>query len=289
MAKQLQTQYERPYADQGRIPSMIPRLIQSPLLVQDEERNLARRARDGDEAAKQRLIEANMRLVCNIARNYRAMAVPFEDLVQEGAIGLMKAVERFDPEKGCRFSTYAIHWIRQSIGKAMVSRSRVIRIPAHVVDDRKRVARYREAFEGQHGRPPHLEEIALALGFSQAKMGILLDVEHDCYSLDTGRDDQWDYTTLIPDLNCDDPQAEAFKKVDRERFQQLIAKLPERERTVISKRLGLAGDPAILLLELAQSLKVSREAVRQIEARAVRSLRRMVQELEMDSVTADAI
>lgn len=267
---------------------MIPKLIQSPLLVQDEERDLARRARDGDEAAKRRLIEANMRLVCNVARNYRTGTVPFEDLVQEGAIGLMKAVDRFDPEKGCRFSTYAIHWIRQSIGKAMVNRSRVIRIPAHVVDDRKRVARYREAFEGQHGRPARPEEIAVALGFTADKVAVLLEVEHDCYSLDTGRDEHWDYTALLPDMNCDDPQAAAFKKVDNERFQQLVAKLPERERTVICKRLGLAGDPALVLLELAQSLNVSREAVRQIEARAVRSLRRMLRELETDSLAADA-
>ena len=279
MARQLQKHPEQSSTEQGRIPSMIPQLVKTPLLVQDEELDLARRARDGDETARRKLVEANMRLVCNMAKNYHTHAIPFEDLVQEGAIGLMRAIDRFDPERGWRFSTYAVFWIRQAIGKAMLDRSRVIRLPAHFVDERKRANKVREAFTAKHGRTPSPEELARDMGITLEKMTALDCSEHDCVSLESGKDEVWDYTAVIADSNCEDPEHMAFKKVDHEEFLNLIEKLPERERNVIKQRLGYAGDgKAQALIDVAQSLGVSREMVRQIESRAIRSLRRMLLE-----------
>jgi RNA polymerase primary sigma factor len=256
--------------------------MQRPLLVQDEERELARKARNGDELARRRLVESNMRLVCNIARNYQKSTIPMEDLVQEGAIGLINAIEKFDPDKGFRFSTYAIHWIKQSIGKALVNRSRVIRIPAHVSDGRRRVERFQETFECDHGRPPTPEEEALGLGFSSEKLSYIRTSEQDCCSLDSGREEHWDYTTVLPDEACEDPLDAAMRNVDREEFRRLVAQLPEKERTVIRMRLGLDDAPPMQCLELAGRMNLSRERVRLIEAKAIRSLRRMVIEQEAD-------
>jgi RNA polymerase primary sigma factor len=260
---------------------MIPRLIQRPLLVADEELDLARKAHAGDEAARRKLVESNMRLVCNIAKHYHAPTIPFEDLVQEGAIGLMRAIDRFDPDKGCRFSTYATYWVRQAMGKALLYRSRVIRLPAHILDERKRVNRTREVFEECHGRSPNTEELIQATGFSREKLATLEGAEFDCLSLETGREGQWDYTSIIADSSCDDPELEACNRVNSDRLTELVALLPERERKVISMRLGLGGElTPVILRDLAQQLRCSREAIRQIEARGVRSLRRMLCESE---------
>ena len=262
---------------------MIPRLVKTPLLVQDEELDLTRRARNGDDSARRKLVEANMRLVCNMAKNYHTHAIPFEDLVQEGAIGLMRAIDRFDPERGWRFSTYAVFWIRQAIGKAMLDRSRVIRLPAHFVDERKRANKVREAFTLKNGRTPTPEELAMEMGISLEKMTALDGSEHDCISLETGKDEVWDYTAVIADSNCDDPERMACQRVDREEFYRLIEQLPEREKNVIKHRLGYGvnGRPQALL-EVARSMGVSREMVRQIESRAIRTLRRMLSEGDLE-------
>jgi len=142
------------------LPSYLGRLTQVALLTAEEEITLTRAVKCGDERARQRLIEANMRLVINIAKAYRSKAIPFEDLIQEGAIGLMQAAERFDPEKGFRFSTYATHWIRQSIGRAIDNKSKAIRIPAHVSQTVRRVERERARLARELGQEPTLEQIA---------------------------------------------------------------------------------------------------------------------------------
>ena len=267
--------HNKPSADQGRVPSMIPRLMQRRLLVQDEERELARRAHLGDDAARRKLVESNMRLVYTVAKNYTSPTIPLEDLVQEGAIGLMNAIERFDPEKGFRFSTYATHWVRQAIGKSVINRSRVIRIPAHVADGRRRFQKFRDSFEAEHGRLPTVEEEAANLGFTASKLSSVRSSDFECCSLDSGKEDQWDFDAVIADQGCEDPQATAMRQVDRARFRKLLVALPERERIVLALRLGLFGqEPQMLHAEIALKLNVSREAVRKIEMRAIRSLRR---------------
>ncbi|MDL1928791.1 sigma-70 family RNA polymerase sigma factor, partial [Fimbriimonadia bacterium ATM] len=169
------------------IPSYLSRLTQTPLLTSEEERELSRRARSGDEAARKRLVEANMRLVVNIAKQYRHRAVAFEDLVQEGAIGLMSAVERFDPDRGFRFSTYATHWIRQTISRAIDVKSRTIRLPAHVSDLHRKLARLRETMSADLGRDPTANELAYELGISQQRFLFLLQSFQDAVSLESVR------------------------------------------------------------------------------------------------------
>jgi len=259
---------------------MIPQLIRRPLLVKDEERSLADRARKGDEAARRKVIEANMRLVCGIAKQYQTQQAPFEDLVQEGAIGLMKAVDRFDPERGYRFSTYAIYWIKQSIRKAVNHRSRVIRLPAHAVEERKRLIRIRDDFEASNGRAPTREELADICGFSIAKVARIVGTEHDCLSLDG--QGATDFVEQFADVASESPESAAIRKSDHESLRKFLARLTPRERSVLVRRLGLEpnsipDDP----LAIARDLGMSRFAVQQAVSSAIRSLRRMVEEEEL--------
>lgn len=256
---------------------MIPQLMQHPLLVRDEEVDLARRARAGDDSARRRLAESNLRLVCNIAKKYQAAGISHEDLVQEGSIGLMRAIDRYDPEMGWKFSTYAVFWIRQAIGKALAHRSRVIRLPAHILEASKRTHRLRNDLTAKIGRAPTNEELAGALGISLDKLATIDGVQFECVSLETGRDDAWDYTTVLPDSNCDDPEGATIQKIGNEELHKLLDRLPARERIVLSKRMGLGGEMSIAMLDdLARLLNVSRDRVRQIEARAIRTLRQMI-------------
>lgn len=280
MAKQLEYPTASPYTDHGRVPSMIPQLIRRPLLVKDEELDLMVRARNGDDAARRKVVEANMRLVCNIARQFHSQLVPFEDLVQEGAIGLMHAVDRFDASKGCRFTTYAVFWVKQAVSKATLYRSRVIRLPAHVVEEKKRLARFRREFEEAHGRAPTGDEIARGCGYSNEKLSTLAGAEHECLSLD-GQGGASDYAALLPDHSCDDPEDAALRNVDRETIRLLLSRLSERERSVIVRRLGLEGNSVPEEVRvIARDLGVSRNAVQTMEACAIRSLRRMIEDAE---------
>ncbi len=280
MAKQLEYSAATSYGVSSRVPSMIPQLVRRPLLVKDEEHSLAVRANNGDEAARRKVIESNMRLVCNIARQYQSQQVPFEDLVQEGAIGLTQAIDRFDADKGYRFSTYAVYWIKQSIRKAVTNRSRVIRLPAHAVEEKKRLARFREEFEAAHGRTPMPEEIAEAFGYTVDKVATLLGAEHDCLSLDS-RTGAYDYTALLPDRACEDPEAAVLEKADHDTFREFLGRLSPRERLVIIRRLGLeANSSPEEPLSIARELGISRTAVHQAEANAIRSLRKMVEDAD---------
>src|SRR5476651_1557018 len=164
---------------EDRIPSYLSRLTQAPLLKAEEEAALTRAVHAGDRVAKQRLIESNMRLVINIAKTYRNRSIPLEDLIQEGAIGLMQAAERFDPDKGFRFSTYATHWIRQAIGRAIDNKSKAIRLPAHVSQSLRRVEKERLRLSRELGYDPSPEQIASAMGISAKKLMTLLQSSQD--------------------------------------------------------------------------------------------------------------
>src|ERR1043165_6695577 len=169
--------------DEG-IPSYLGRLTQAPLLTAEEEVTLTRAVQRGCGRSKQRLIESNMRLVINIAKTYRSRAIALEDLIQEGAIGLMQAAERFDPEKGFRFSTYATHWIRQAIGRAIDNKSKAIRLPAHVSQSLRRIEKERLRLARELGTDPSHDQLACALGISARKLITLVQSSQDLLSLD---------------------------------------------------------------------------------------------------------
>lgn len=233
-------------------------------------------AQGGNAKARQRLIEANMRLVINIAKSYRNRTVPLEDLIQEGAIGLMHAVERFDPTKNFRFSTYATHWIRQSIGRAIDNKSKAIRLPAHISQSLRRVERERARLTREMGCEPTLDQIATALGLSTKRLLILMHSSHDLLSLDmrVGENENSTLGSLIRDTSADDPESSILTDEMLDELQQILMELTERERRVMSCRLNMAGEEEDFVREnLAKELQLSRERIRQIEIQAIKKLR----------------
>lgn len=257
--------------------SFIGRLTREPLLTPAEELELARRVRAGDAEAKHRLVEANMRLVVSIARNYHCPLLPFDDLVQEGAIGLMTACDRFDPSRGFRFSTYASHWIRQAISRAIDNKSRSIRVPAHVSEAVRRIERTRARLMREGIEEPTIQQIADRLGMDAARIQGWLRAAQEVVSLDTlvGDDDRTPLWALINDEKSADPEASALKRELEEELERLLATLSERERIVMRRRFGMDGpDPeGQVLQDIGKDLRLSRERVRQIEAQALRHLR----------------
>ncbi|MCS6950221.1 MAG: RNA polymerase sigma factor RpoD/SigA [Armatimonadota bacterium] len=260
----------------SEVPSLLNRLTRVALLTPEEELELAERARKGDEEAKQKLVEANMRLVMNIAKHYRNALVPFEDLVQEGAIGLMNAVERYDPSRGYRFSTYATHWIRQAIGRAIDNKAKMVRIPAHVAEQLRRMERERERLRRETGEEPSIEQLAKAMGVSPKKVMHLQQAAQEPLSLDMliGEEEDTSLGSLIHDQNVRDPE-EVMLEVERRKVldELLQTELTDRERQVIIRRLGYGDQEEQVLQEIGEALKISRERVRQIEAQAMRKLK----------------
>ncbi len=260
----------------AEVPSLLNRLTRVALLTPEEELELAERARKGDEEAKQKLVEANMRLVMNIAKHYRNALVPFEDLVQEGAIGLMNAVERYDPSKGYRFSTYATHWIRQAIGRAIDNKAKTVRIPAHVAEQLRRMERERERLRRETGDEPSIEQLAKAMGVSPKKILQLQQAAQEPLSLDmlVGEEEDTSLGSLIHDQNVRDPEEVMLEMERRKVLDELLqTELTDRERQVIIRRLGYGDQEEQVLQEIGEALKISRERVRQIEAQAMRKLK----------------
>ncbi len=260
----------------SEVPSLLNRLTRVALLTPEEELELAKRARKGDEEAKQKLVEANMRLVMNIAKHYRNALVPFEDLVQEGAIGLMNAVERYDPSRGYRFSTYATHWIRQAIGRAIDNKAKTVRIPAHVAEQLRRMERERDRLRRETGDEPSIEQLAKAMGVSPKKILQLQQAAQEPLSLDmlVGEEEDTSLGSLIHDQNVRDPEEVMLEMERRKVLDELLeTELTDRERQVIIRRLGYGDQEEQVLQEIGEALKISRERVRQIEAQAMRKLK----------------
>lgn len=259
------------------IPSYLGRLTQAPLLTAQQEEELTCLVQQGDIKARQKLIESNMRLVINLARSYRCKAVPLEDLIQEGAIGLMQAAERFDPTRGFRFSTYATHWIRQAIGRAIDNKSKAIRVPAHVSQALRRIERERLKLAGELGCEPTIEQVAAAMEVHPRKLVALLQTSQDLLSLDMSVGDSGGMTLggLIRDDRSSDPETRMIDDVAKEELRQALSELTEKEQRVMRMRLNLDDGRSGTQLQddVAREMQLSRERVRQIEIQAIKKLR----------------
>ncbi|MBA3375453.1 MAG: sigma-70 family RNA polymerase sigma factor [Actinobacteria bacterium] len=252
------------------------------LLTKAEERELARRKDEGDEEAKRRLIECNLRLVMSITRNYTRADVPLLDLIQEGNLGLIRAVEKFDYKLGFKLSTYATWWIKQSVSRALAEQGRTIRLPVHVADQVRKVTKTRRLLGQKLNRDPSLDEIALEIGITPERVQELLDLVQDSVSLDTPiGDGDSSVADLIPDTSADHPEIETAERARSTELLNALAKLQPRQRRVIIERFGLDGVRPRTLEEVGTNLGITRERVRQLEARALRELRAIAPALEL--------
>ncbi len=253
-----------------------------PLLTPAEERELARRKDEGDEEAKKKLIESNLRLVMSITRNYTKAGVPLLDLIQEGNLGLIRAVEKFDYKLGYKLSTYATWWIRQAISRALAEQGRTIRLPVHVADQVRRVTRARRALGQKFNREPTEKELAKESGFPEKRVRELLDLVEDPVSLETPvGDGESMYADLIEDVHSERPDELTSKKLRRNELAEALLLLNPRMRRVLSLRFGLNGETPQTLEEVGAGLGITRERVRQLESRALRELRAVAPDLEL--------
>jgi RNA polymerase primary sigma factor len=251
-----------------------------PLLTPAEERELARLKDEGDEAAKRRLIEANLRLVMSITRNYTNAGVPLLDLIQEGNLGLIRAVEKFDYRLGYKLSTYATWWIRQAVTRAIADQGRTIRLPVHVVEQVRKVTRARRVLTQTLNRDPFPDEIAAESGFDLKRVNELLDLVEDPVSLETPvGDGDSIYADLLEDVNSEQPDAALAELLRSKELASALAGLNERMRRVLELRFGLTGQNPRTLEEVGALLGVTRERVRQLESRALRELQAAAPEL----------
>ncbi|MBI3089018.1 MAG: sigma-70 family RNA polymerase sigma factor, partial [Candidatus Colwellbacteria bacterium] len=244
-----------------------------PLLTAIQEVQLARRIERGDSIAKARMIESNLRLVVSIAKRYRGNGLPFLDLIQEGMIGLNRAVEKFDWRKGHKFSTYATWWIRQAVQRAISNQARTIRVPVHTIDRRRKLERIAREFEIRRGREPTREELAKASGYSLEEIAWALDPAQADFSLNqpVGFDGEGELGDILADPDALDPFDAAEKSLRRQCIQRALGSLPERERRILELRFGLEEEE-LTLEELGLRLHLTRERVRQLQEPALRRL-----------------
>jgi RNA polymerase primary sigma factor len=246
------------------------------LLTHEEEIDLGRRAREGDETARSQLIEKNLRLVIPVAKKYRGMGLPFGDLIQEGNIGLMRAADKFDPEKGFRFSTYATWWIRQAVQRAVADKGRTIRVPVHMGEKMRKMARVYNELSTELEREPADEEVAGRIGWDIDRVKDVKSAIPDATSLnqrlssDEGSSELGD---LVEDERESWVASEVVRELETRRLMESVERLPERQRRVLVRRYGLDGEKPSTLADLSEELAVSRERVRQLQREAERALR----------------
>jgi RNA polymerase primary sigma factor len=265
-------------AAQDVLTQYLGRIRDGKLLDAREEKQLSRRAREGDKTARRRLIECNLRLVISIAKKYRGRGVLFEDLIQEGNAGLIRAVEKFDPEMGNRFSTYATWWIRQAVTRAIADHSRTVRLPAHVVDSLYRLRRAENALSIELGRDATEEELAERLGVKPEDTQRMREVSQPISSINArigsaGDDDGSELGDLLPDDRSGDDYAQVEVGQWERALVEAVRSLPEREARVLEMRHGLDGGDVRTLREVSEVLGISQERARQVEIKALRTIR----------------
>jgi RNA polymerase primary sigma factor len=267
------------------IDMYLDKIGQWPLLTKAQEQELSKRSKQGDFAAKQLLVESNLRLVVSVAKAYCKSGMPLADLIQEGNIGLMKAVESFDHARGYRFSTYAVAWIRQSIARGIEKHGRTIRVPSYVIQSIRKLSRLESAMAGEMGREPTLDELAGRAQLSSDKVVCLMEAKESLVSLDDGQGVEGSGLLIerIQDACAIDPEHEALTVEAAELVNKLLSGLNPQEKMIIERRFGLQDGERLTLQQIGRELSITRERVRQLEARALRKLRMAVSRHRLDN------
>ena len=272
----------QPYDGETAIKLYLREIGQVKLLSQEEEVELAARIKRGDKKAREQMIKANLRLVVKIAHDYENFGLPLLDLISEGNIGLMKAVERFDPAKGGKLSTYGSWWIKQSIKRALANQSKTIRLPVHLVDKISRMRRTALKLQEIFGREPTDEELADEMGLSVSRVAQMRTAAIRPASLDApiGDEDSNSFAEVVQDDNANTPYEHLEEKTVTDMLQEMVKTLDERESTILRYRFGLDGGSEKTLEEVGAKFGVTRERVRQIQNIALIKLRKMIEKLE---------
>jgi len=262
--------------DANVLSTYLREINEIPLLTREEEDFHARRARENDEFSKAALARANLRFVVNVAKRYRNQGLPLSDLISEGNIGLINAIERFDPDKGYHFISYAVWWIRQAITKAIYEKARMIRLPQNRIFELSRIEKTRTLLQTQHGGDPGLRDVAGALDMEESHVAGLVNIARDHVSLDTPISKEKDPSILgdfVEDTSRTSPEDDMMDGALRDEINKVLETLSDREATIIEYRFGLNGKQPLSLQELGNRFSLTKERIRQIEQRALRKLR----------------